>query len=74
MLREFVTEVVFRRLADMVGADRPALRAALCGSQLVGLGMARYVIKFEPLASTDIATLAITIGPNLQRYLTEPLP
>jgi len=74
MLREFVTEVVFRRLADTVGADRPALRASLCGSQLVGLGMARYVIKFEPLASADIATLAVTIGPNLQRYLTAPLP
>jgi AcrR family transcriptional regulator len=74
MLREFITEVLFRRLADVVGPDRPALRASLCGSQLVGLGMARYVIKFEPLASTDIATLAVTIGPNLQRYLTEPLP
>ncbi|MDT7694337.1 MAG: hypothetical protein QOI75_3704, partial [Pseudonocardiales bacterium] len=42
-------------------------------SQVVGLGMARYVIKLEPLASADVATLAATIGPNLQRYLTEPL-
>lgn len=74
MIREFVTEVVFGRLADVVGPDRPQLRATLCGSQMVGLGMARYVIKLEPLASTDAATLAAIIGPNLQRYLTEPLP
>jgi len=73
MMREFVTEMVFGRLADVVGPDRPQLRATLCGSQMVGLGMARYVIKLEPLASTDAATLAATIGPNLQRYLTEPL-
>jgi AcrR family transcriptional regulator len=74
MMREFVSQTVFARLAAAVGPDRSDLRAALCGSQVVGLGMARYVIKLEPLASADVATLAATIGPNLQRYLTEPLP
>jgi AcrR family transcriptional regulator len=69
MMREFVSQTLFAKLA----AARSDLRAALCGSQVVGLGMARYVIKLEPLASADVATLAATIGPNLQRYLTEPL-
>jgi AcrR family transcriptional regulator len=74
MMREFVTQTLFAKLAAAVGPDRSDLRAALCGSQVVGLGMARYVIKLEPLASADVATLAAIIGPNLQRYLTEPLP
>ena len=73
MMREFVSQTLFAKLAAAVGPDRSDLRAALCGSQVVGLGMARYVIKLEPLASADVATLAATIGPNLQRYLTEPL-
>ncbi|HEX4252373.1 MAG TPA: TetR family transcriptional regulator, partial [Pseudonocardia sp.] len=74
MMREFITQAVFSRLATAVGPDRSDLRAALCGSQVFGLGMARYVVKLEPLASADVATLAAIIGPNLQRYLTEPLP
>lgn len=74
MMREFITQTVFARLAAAVGPDRSDLRAALCGSQVFGLGMARYVVKLEPLASADVATLAAIIGPNLQRYLTEPLP
>jgi AcrR family transcriptional regulator len=74
MMREFVSEVLFGRLAAVLGPDRPALRTSLCGSHVVGLGMARYVIKIEPLASADVDTLAAIIGPTLQRYLTEPLP
>lgn len=73
MMREFVLEVMFRRLVDTLGPDQRALRAALCASQVVGLGMARYVVKLDPMASADADTLAAAIGPNLQRYLTGPL-
>lgn len=34
----------------------------------------RYVLKLEPLASADADTLAAAIGPNIQRFLTDPLP
>jgi AcrR family transcriptional regulator len=74
MVREFITEVFFGRLAAAVAPDRAGLRGGLCGSQMVGLGMARYVVKLEPLASAGVDELAALIGPNLQRYLTEPLP
>ena len=53
--------------------DAPALRGALVASQLVGLGLARYVMRLEPLASADHATVVAAIAPNLQRYLTGPL-
>lgn len=74
LVREFIIEVFLGRLAAAVAPDHPALRASLCGSQMVGLGMARYVVKLEPLASAGADELAQLIGPNLQRYLTEPLP
>ena len=49
------------------------LRAALCGSQVIGLAMIRYVVRLEPLASADPGTVAAAIGPTLQRYLSEDL-
>ncbi|WP_344881481.1 TetR family transcriptional regulator [Allokutzneria multivorans] len=73
MLREFISTMVFGPIAKRVGPDRPDLRASLCGTQIAGLGMVRYVIKLEPLASADHDTLATSVGPNLQRYLTGDL-
>jgi AcrR family transcriptional regulator len=73
MMREFVTERIFGQLAASLEADQQLLRATLCGSQLVGLGMARYVLKLEPVAGADPETLVAAIGPTLQRYLTGPL-
>ncbi len=70
MVREFVSEVIFGKLVGAFSSPDADLRASLCGSQMVGLGMARYVIKLEPLASADVDTLAGAIGPTLQRYLT----
>jgi AcrR family transcriptional regulator len=74
LLRQFVTQVLVGRVVRTVTADQPDLRAALCGSQLFGLGMARYVLKLEPLASADHDTVAGAVAPTLQRYLTGPLP
>ncbi len=73
MIREFVSEVLIGRIAAAVSTDQHRLRAALCGSQVVGLGMARYVIRLEPIASAEVDTLVAAIGPTLQRYLTGPL-
>ncbi|MFR9731675.1 TetR family transcriptional regulator [Saccharopolyspora sp. MS10] len=73
LLREFVAIVVIDRLARALEVDRPELRASLAASQLVGLGMARYVVRLEPLASADHDTVVAVIGPNLQHYLTGAL-
>lgn len=73
MLREFVTRVIIGRMVAVVAPDRPELRAALCGSQLVGLGMMRYVVKLEPLASAHRDTVVAAVAPTLQRYLTGAL-
>ena len=74
MLREFVTTVVFSRITEAAGVvDRPHLRASLCGSQLIGLGVLRYVVGVEPLAAADPEALAAAVGPTLQHYLTGDL-
>ena len=71
-VRELAREVL-APLAAAIDADRPELRAALCGSQLVGIVLARRVIGVRPLAQVDPDTLAAAVGPTLQRYLTGPL-
>jgi AcrR family transcriptional regulator len=70
MLREFITEEVLGQLARRLGSPDARLRATLVGSQLIGLAMARYIVRVEPLASTPAAELAAAVGPTVQRYLT----
>jgi AcrR family transcriptional regulator len=72
LLREFLVSQVLRRVMgtlDLPQAEREA-RGALVGSQLIGLVMARYVLKVEPLASASPASLVEAVGPTVQRYLT----
>ncbi|HEX4701870.1 MAG TPA: TetR family transcriptional regulator [Pseudonocardiaceae bacterium] len=73
MIGEFLT-TIFARVAEVIGADKPMLRACLCATQIVGLGLVRYVLKLDPVASADVDTLVATVAPNLQRYLTGELP
>jgi AcrR family transcriptional regulator len=73
MLREFVRNVLVGPIVGAVAPDRLELRGSLMGSQLVGLGMVRYVLKLEPLASAEHAVVVAAIAPTLQRYLTGAL-
>jgi Tetracyclin repressor-like, C-terminal domain len=50
--------------------DDAALRASLVASQIVGLGLTRFVLEIEPIASASVDDLAVAIGPTIQRYLT----
>jgi AcrR family transcriptional regulator len=70
MLREFITEEILGQLARRLGSPDAELRATLVGSQLIGLAMARYIVRIEPLASTPAPEIVAAVGPTLQRYLT----
>lgn len=70
MLREFVQNVLVGPIVGAVAPDRHELRGNLVGSQLLGLGMARYMLKLEPLASAGHDVVVAAIAPTLQRYLT----
>ncbi|MFC4949767.1 TetR family transcriptional regulator [Pseudonocardia sp. GCM10023141] len=70
LLREFISTILVSRIAETVAPDQPQMRAALCGSQLFGMGLLRYVLKLEPLASASHDELVAAVAPTLQRYLT----
>jgi AcrR family transcriptional regulator len=70
VLRDLFLRRLFGKLVGQLSQDRTELRASLCASQLIGIGMIRYVAKFEPLASADIEILVAAVAPNIQRYLT----
>jgi AcrR family transcriptional regulator len=73
MLREFLTREVFGPLARALGTDDPELRATLAASQMMGLVVARYVVRIEPLASADGEDVVAAVAPAIQLYLTGPL-
>jgi len=74
IVRELVGREVFARIAEALGVEDADVRASLVGSQVVGLAMARYIVRVEPLASLSPEAVVAAIAPNLQRYLVEPLP
>jgi hypothetical protein len=37
---------------------------------VIGLGIARYVVALEPMASASVEDVVAAIAPTLQRYLT----
>jgi AcrR family transcriptional regulator len=76
LLREFVVTQILRRAVNELVTEpeeRP-MRSALVATQIAGLMVTRYVLRIEPLASADPGVLAAAIGPNVQRFLAEPLP
>jgi hypothetical protein len=73
MLREFLTREVLGRIAAVAAPDRPEFRASVAGSQIVGLAMARYIVRVAALAGADPDEIVAAVGPVIQRYLTGPL-
>jgi AcrR family transcriptional regulator len=73
MLREFFMGEVAGPLTKAVAPDRQEIRASLVATQMLGLAFFRYVLRFEPIASADHATIIAAVGPNLQRYLAGDL-
>lgn len=73
MFRDFITEQVLVKVAAAIDRPNARLRATLVGSQLVGLGMVRYVVGVEPLASAGTDEVVAAVAPTIQRYLTGDL-
>ena len=72
LVRETVTRDV-GRLVAAVTDDEPETRAVLVGSQVVGLALARHVVRVEPLASMPAADVIDYIAPIFQHYLVGSL-
>jgi AcrR family transcriptional regulator len=73
LLRESLMTLFLAPLGESLELPDAELRMSLCSSQLIGLGTARYVVAFEPLASVAPERIVELVGPNLQRYMTGAL-
>ena len=74
MFRDFLTNRLFGPLAAGLRMDNPDLRVSLASSQLVGVGIIRYIVRLEPLASMDSEAVIALLAPAVQRHLTGRLP
>jgi len=72
-LRDVVEREILVPLLTALGSDRIELRANLVASQLLGLGVARYVLGFEPIASLPAEAVIDLVSPSVQRSLTGQL-
>jgi AcrR family transcriptional regulator len=73
MMGQFLRRRLFAPLLEALGSDQPDVRGNLAASQLIGLGLVRYVQRVEPLASANPEDVVAWVGPTLQRYLTGKL-
>jgi Tetracyclin repressor-like, C-terminal domain len=73
MLRERLGERVLRPVGEHLGGPDAQLRMSLCATHLVGLGITRYIVHMEPIASLDAEAVADLVAPALQRYMTGTL-
>ncbi|MFI7483851.1 TetR family transcriptional regulator [Kocuria sp. M1R5S2] len=73
LVREFwttrVVRAVVHQLGDRVSDEEAALRVSLVASQLLGLALTRYVLRFEPLAGAEQETVVRAVAPTVRRYL-----
>jgi len=69
-LRAFVQSELLARIAARLDVTDAEQRAALFGSQLIGLLLYRHVLRVEPVASMPSEELVRRAAPALQRHLT----
>jgi AcrR family transcriptional regulator len=74
LMREFFQRRLYPPLMRTLRVPDAEVRANLVASQLLGLGVARYVLRLEPLASMGEDEVVRWLGPILQRYLTGRAP
>lgn len=72
LLREFIEREITDRLAAMLDTPDAALRAGMVNVQILGLAVARYIVRLEPIASSSVDELVARFGPLVQQCLTGP--
>ncbi len=72
-LQTIFADQVAQPIAAALNDPGATRRAAMVGTQLLGLALCRYIFQLEPVASLTTETLIADLAPTVQRYLTEPL-
>ncbi|MFG2647037.1 TetR family transcriptional regulator [Streptomyces sp. NPDC048436] len=71
IFRDQLLPVASRVCPDPAAAP---LRAGLCASQILGMAMTRYVLRFPPMVAMAREEIVDWAGPTVQRYLTAERP
>ncbi|UED85640.1 TetR/AcrR family transcriptional regulator [Streptomyces profundus] len=69
IFRRLLTRRILTELAGQLTAPDAELRAELAATQLVGVVLARHVLRIEPLASTESEELIRRLAPVVQYHL-----
>ena len=72
--RDFLAIGVLSPIVTHFCPDRPQLRAQLIASQIIGLGLARWVARMDRIAGLDVEAVVALVGPTIQRYAFDDLP
>jgi AcrR family transcriptional regulator len=68
-LPEFIQEALVHPLAAHLDGPDPELRVELAAAHLVGIAIARYVAKLEPIASAPVDQIVRLVAPRIQAYV-----
>lgn len=72
LMRQFIKRLLLSRFVRLFdGVPDAELRTEAMVSQLVGIGVLRYVIKIEPIASASIDELVSLVAPVIQHYVPQ---
>ncbi|MFI6541393.1 TetR family transcriptional regulator [Nonomuraea sp. NPDC050547] len=69
MLREFIDKEFTAQVVDRLEGPDAAMRGALVTAQLMGLAVARYAVRVEPIASAGHDAIVTWAGPIVQAML-----
>ena len=67
-LRQFVEDAIMKTIEEFLPGPNKRLQANILGGQLIGLFVARYIVKLDPIASIDDDQLVKYLAPRLQAH------
>lgn len=73
LLIDLVTQKIIPGITQHIPTDRPDDRTILIGTQMLGLVMARYILRVPRATQLSIDQIAKAVGPSLDLYLTRDL-
>ncbi len=70
LLREFIDREITGRLVAVLDTPDAPIRVGMVNVQILGLAVARYIARLEPLTSASTDELVDRFGPLVQHCLT----
>ncbi|MFT4163642.1 MAG: TetR family transcriptional regulator [Microlunatus sp.] len=71
LLAGFLRRELLDKVAASLDVPDASLRADLVASQIAGLLIARYLLRFPDIANASVEELVARVGPTIQRYLVD---